>query len=359
MSPQEAERSAKAPQAHCLEQSNRRNCTEEQLQTVAVGSRGVKLSFRGQKMKMNIESIRASGARGAWCSVVGALVLTLDVSTACASDWSDTFLGYRHGTKFREPFNVHDIKKDILSVTHASGYTYGSNFFTVDMIKSDANDPVNGGGGGAHEAYAVYRTTLSGSKVLGWDFKNAGFIRDVGLTAGFDFGAKNDQFSPRAWKTAIGPKVSFNVPGFWDVALVHRTERSHNWFATGPGFGGFGCVGSSTRVCNPDVHFKNTFAMETAWLIALGQLGVPAKFQGFLTYIGKKGKDGTGADTAAEAYLEASLMFDVGSLAGRKDAVFAGVGYQYWRNKFGSDSSKDPTGGSIARTPQLQLEWHF
>jgi hypothetical protein len=308
-------------------------------------------------MKMNTKSIRA--AHGAWLSVLGAFLLTLNVSTAYAADWSDTSLGYRHGNKFREPFNTNDISKDILSFTHASGYKYGSNFFTVDMIRSSDKDPVNGGGGGAHEAYAVYRTTFSGSKILGWDFKNSGFIRDVGLTAGFDFGAKNDQFSPRAWKTAIGPKFSFNVPGFWDVAVVHRTERSHNWFATGPGFGGFGCVASSTRVCNPDVHFDNTFALETAWMIALGQLGVPARFQGFLSHIGKKGKDGTGAETAAETYTEIALMFDVGSLAGHKDAIFAGIGYQYWRNKFGSDSSKDPTGGSIARTPQLLLELHF
>jgi hypothetical protein len=280
-------------------------------------------------------------------------------NSALAADWSDTYIGYRYGTDYREPFNPNDIHKNILSLTHASGYKYGSNFFNVDMLHSDSKDLANGGGGGANEVYVVYRTTLSGSAVLGKPLKYWGVIRDIGLTAGFDFNAKDDQFSARVRKTALGPKISFDVPGFWDVAVVWRTEHNHNWFATGSGFGGAGCVSSSTSVCNPDVHFKDTVALESAWLIPFGQLGIPAKFQGFLNYIGEKGKDGVGAQTKPETLLEVALMFDLGSLAGYKDTVFAGVGYQYWRNKFGNDSSQDPTGGSTARVPQLELEWHF
>ncbi|MBL8352005.1 MAG: outer envelope protein, partial [Burkholderiaceae bacterium] len=46
-----------------------------------------------------------------------------------AADWSDTYLGYRYGTKFAEPFNPNDIAKNIFNLNHASGYKYGSNFF--------------------------------------------------------------------------------------------------------------------------------------------------------------------------------------------------------------------------------------
>jgi hypothetical protein len=106
------------------------------------------------------------------------------------------------------------------------------------------------------------------------------------------------------------------------------------------------------------VHFKDTAALEAAWLIPFA-LGLPAKLQGFLDYTGEKGRDGTGAQTKPETLLEIALMWDVGSAAGHKDTVFAGVGYQYWKNKFGSDSSQDPTGGSTAKVPQLELEWHF
>ena len=61
---------------------------------------------------------------------------------------------------------------------------------------------------------------MSGSAVLGKPLKYWGVIRDIGLTAGFDFNAKDDQFSARVRKTALGPKISFDVPGFWDVAVA-------------------------------------------------------------------------------------------------------------------------------------------
>jgi hypothetical protein len=274
-----------------------------------------------------------------------------------AADWSDTALGYRYGTQYREPFNPEDITKNILSLTHASGYKYGSNFFDVDMLRSAHNDPASGGGGGAHEVYTVYRTTLSLSKAFGIATKH-GVIRDIGVTAGFDFNAKDDPFSARVFKTALGPKVSFDVPGFFDVAVVWLTEHNHNWFASPPGFGGAGCVESPEQTCNADVHFKDTAGIEAAWLIPFS-LGLPAKVQGFLEYVGEKGKDGTGAQTRPETLFEIALLWDVGSAMGHKDAIFAGVGYQYWKNKFGSDSALDPTGGSTARVPQLELEWHF
>ena len=35
-------------------------------------------------------------------------------SSALAAEWSDTYLGYRYGDKFREPNNPNDVKKDIV-----------------------------------------------------------------------------------------------------------------------------------------------------------------------------------------------------------------------------------------------------
>jgi hypothetical protein len=271
---------------------------------------------------------------------------------AAASTWSDADIGYRYGTGYREPYNEQDITKNIISLTYASGYKYGSNFFNVDMLMSNAEDPASGGGGGAHEVYVVYRTTLSGGSVTGIPLKFGGVIRDIGLTGGFDFNAKDDQFSARVMKWAIGPKVSFEVPGFLDLAVVYRTESNHNWYATQ-----YGCTGASNPNCG-DVDFKDTAALEAAWGIPF-TLGMPMKFQGFANYIGAKGVDGQGAATKPETLIEAAVMVDVGSLVKQKETFYVGGGYQYWHNKFGSDSSTDPTGGSTARVPQLELELHF
>ena len=60
-----------------------------------------------------------------------------------AADWSDTSISWRYGTRFAEPFNPEHIKKHIFALTHASGYKYGSNYFNVDLLQSDENDPAS------------------------------------------------------------------------------------------------------------------------------------------------------------------------------------------------------------------------
>src|SRR5450631_1833893 len=157
---------------------------------------------------------RIIGIAAFLASFLIASLIALVPTAVLASDWSDTYIGYRYGHDFREPFNPNDIAKEIGSLTHASGYKYGSNFFNIDLLKSNNQDLASGGGGGAQEVYVVYRTTLSGSAVFGTPLKFGGIIRDIGLTAGFDYNAKDDQFSARVYKFAIGPKFSFDVPGF-------------------------------------------------------------------------------------------------------------------------------------------------
>ena len=80
------------------------------------------------------------------------------------------------------------------------------------------------------------------------------------------------------------------------------------------------------------------------------------KFQGFVNFVGSKGKDYTNHHTAKETLMRTSLMVDVGQVvAGHKGTVFVGVGYEYWHNKYGSQ----PGVGTQVNAPQLQVEWHF
>src|ERR1700754_2157117 len=80
---------------------------------------------------------------------------------AAAADWSDTSISFRTGNKFAEPFITEDIHKNIIGLTHASGFKYGTNFFNVDMLMSDDKDPASCAGGtctgSAQEVYVVYR----------------------------------------------------------------------------------------------------------------------------------------------------------------------------------------------------------
>ena len=55
--------------------------------------------------------------------------------------------------------------------------------------------------------------------------------------------------------------MSFDVPAFWNVALVYRTERNHN-----------GIVGKN-------VKFDDTWGISTAWGIPIP--AISAVFKGF------------------------------------------------------------------------------
>ena len=266
-----------------------------------------------------------------------AAALVVASGSAAAADFSDTWIGYRRSNQYSEPGISADVPKNIFTLGHFSGYKYGTNFFTVDLLRSLENDPANGGGSQAQELYAVYRGTLSSSKVLGSKYGDV--LKDVSLTFGFDAGSKDTAFAPKPLKLVIGPTLNLALPnGFLDLSLLAYDESNNN------------------GITKTKVNFDTTWQLGAVWG-SFFTLGAPAKFTGFVAVTGPKGKDGFGAETATETLLRASLQWDVGSLAGlNKGTVFAGVGYEYWKNKFGNPSSVP---GSKTSAPVFVAEWHF
>lgn len=266
---------------------------------------------------------------------VSALAMAVAAPHVSAANWSDTFVGYRYGSDFTEPFNSNDVEKHILSLTHASGYDYGQNFFNVDLLQSDKNDPANGtSNDGAFEAYVTYRHQLHLGKVFDRDF-SFGPVKEVALTAGFDLNTKNTAVAPRKQMLVVGPTLKFDVPkGFLDFSVLYAHERNHNAFN------------------NPeDITFNDYTVYNLTWGLPFEVGTVPMKFQGFGNYNTAKGKG-----TTDEQLVRASLMVDVGQLAFNKsNTVWAGVGYEYWNNKFGITDAP----GVDTHAPTFNLEWHF
>ena len=265
---------------------------------------------------------------------------------AAAEDSSDTFIGYRYGTRFREPNNPDDIAKNIVQFAHASTYRYGSNYLNIDYFKSDSKDPASGTDpGGAAESYLTYRHQLQYGKVTGTPLAFGGVIRDVALTAGFDLNTKDNAVASRKQVIVVGPTVKFAVPGFLDVGVWYYRERNHCGIPP--------CLEPGAR---SEVTFDPTYLINATWGIPFEVGSVPLKFQGFVNFVGSKGKDYTNHDTAKETLVRTSLMVDVGQvLASYKGTVFVGVGYEYWHNKYGNP----PRVGTQVNAPQFQLEWHF
>lgn len=269
--------------------------------------------------------------------------------TAGAADWSDTSIGYRYGTRFAEPYGRTDIQKNIYSLTHVSGYKYGTNFFNADLLQSGSQDPGQGTTQGAQEVYVVYRHTFDIGKISGKNLK-WGVVRGWGLTLGFDWNTKNDGYGSKKRMLVAGPTVSFDVPGFLDVSLLWLDESN------------------APNGINTRYHYKDHAALNVAWGIPIG--GTPLSFGGYFLHIGSKGQNELGGPTAAETHLDAKLMLDLGAVAGGpKNTFLVGFAYEYWKNKFGNPTTGLPVvfagangragPGATAKTPMIRAEYHF
>jgi nucleoside-specific outer membrane channel protein Tsx len=274
------------------------------------------------------------------CLLAGGSAL---LTCAQAATWSDAYVHVGYGTKFAEPGYSQDIAKRITGFTYAGGDAWGTNFFNLDVLMSDSTDVEACAAGanspscsaaGAQELYAVYRRTWSYDQISGNKI-SWGPINDVKMAMGVDYSAKNTTFGPRVRKLRFGPMVGLNVPGFAEVGVELYKESNHNGYSPYP-MGG-------------DVTFKTTYVLAADWGIDVAS---HVKWSGYLDHIGAKGYG-----TAPETLLDTELMYDVGSLYGSPNKLWAGLEYQYWRNKFGNPYSTTP--GAKASTPMVRVEYHF
>lgn len=294
---------------------------------------------------------RASYAIPKLAIAVAICLISLAVTPriAAADGFSDAFIGYRFGTDFREPFNPDPIAKNILQFQYVNGGSFGGNLLNLDILSSNGADSANNGtapacigcSGGAQELYAVYRHTISLGALTGHKLAG-GIISNIGITGGFNYNSKQDNFTSRVQQWQFGPSVSFKVPGYASLAVEYRTEENHSAF----------CLPNFSTGCN--VHFTPSLFIEGAYGIYF-KAGLPAVFQGFFGFNTSKGIDGSGNPTAPEILSESALLWDVGSIAGAKRQIYVGVGYQYWHNKFGSM----PGVGTQANVIQLESQLHL
>lgn len=252
-----------------------------------------------------------------------AIAVLLSNSTL-AADWSDTEISLLRGTRFHDNGNNIDIAKTIITLQHASGYKYGRNFFFVDMIKSDSAD------NNAGEVYVEYRHTLSISKIGDMDWSQL-FIKDVGITGGINYGSKNNTFGSNPKGLLLGPTFDLNIPSF---AFFNVDVLAYKDTGTFSGFGG-------GRLCGDS---NTTYWVTPAWKLPFSIGSAKFSFEGFIDIIGKHG------NCVRQVLTQAQLRLDVGNHFGKPGAVFLGIEYQYWHNKFGIDGRRESL-------PQVLLTW--
>jgi hypothetical protein len=275
-----------------------------------------------------------------------------------AAEWSDTAMTYRHGTKFGEPFSGNNITKDIVGLTHASGYKYGSNFFNVDylMSKDGSADPAfPNASTGATEVYAIYRNTVDLEKATGKSYKAKG-VRGVGVTFGGDVNVKNDAgYNSSKQMFVVGPTLMLDVPGFLNVSVLQLWESNSPYNAKANSSNNNLPYGGTERY-----NYEPHPMLNVVWGVPFSIGSVPLSFEGFANVIAPKGKLESGRDSKTETNIDMQVMYDMSSTIGAQPKTFkVGVEYQFWKNKFGNDYSGVTGQGAFAKTPMIRAQYHF
>lgn len=267
------------------------------------------------------------------------LTALLGGASTFAADFAVNSIGYRYAPSQSVPGVASKVSKNIFTFTHFSTDKLGTNLFSIDYLKSASNDPANGGAQGATEYFGFYQRNFSLSAMTG-NKTGYGFAKDLSLTARVIAGTKNTTFAPAPLALQLGMEADMPISaGMWNIGIAAYKENNYNGIVfPGKVAGG--------------VSFKVAPALTTAWAIPVGGVGT---FAGFGSIVGPKGKDGFGADTKTETLLQARFMFDV---MGPQSGLTAGVGVEYWNNKFGcNNGTAVPANSCKATTPLLLVDY--
>ena len=286
-----------------------------------------------------------------------AAALMVTATQAWAQGFSDTWGGVRDGWSASNPGApsnaARNVNKIIANVGHFDVSDYGTDFFSVDALFSNANEPAyaigtGNSGGGSTEFYALYRGQFSPDKIFGINTK-FGPITGINLEIGGDAEAEDTQFAPDKKALVIGPNFNIALPaGFLNIGVHAYHEWNNNGF----------CM----NMCNKPggaISFDTTAEFEFVWLYSFkGLTGLPLDFKGFMNVVLPKGKTGFGSQTKTEVLARPTISLDLGSMLFNKphkpDVYFM---VELWENKFGNDHTK--TSGCEEIAPMFGIEYHF
>ena len=260
-------------------------------------------------------------------------------SQAGAIQWYDTYVSYRYVPDNAQPgFNT-PAPENAVNISYANGWTYGSNFVNIDFEAFSKQDQANVAGtsyngkyyypnstSGSAEVYAIFQTVLSANKISGTKTFEVGPLEDLGLTIRGEFDTQNDQFASFKKMAIVGPNFAFNVPkGFFNVTV----GVGHEWNTDA-----YLPYGNGT-------DYDATLVIDTAWDIPFKVANLSFDFTGYTSLVSPKGSGATGDFKHREEFLaHPKLLLDIGELISYEPGkIQAGIGYEYWLNKFGGYSS--------------------
>ena len=272
--------------------------------------------------------------------------------------------------------------KSVYSFTHFDVWAYGTNFFGINMFKSDHNDPsapctntgsfqnpVVGGFGsaavaaqcsGATEFFGLLRSTYGWNEIFNTKMFSQGPLHNISFEIGAEGETENNTLAPNKRAFEAGLQFAFDLPykGYFNVAPLAYKELNHNAFnQCGSAFAA-GITPGVNCSLDGETNFKTTWAVEINYYMDLGFLPESINYfaiSGRAGFYGPKGDanglplaSGTGvASTATKTEINSEpirLTFDASkAFWGPKYAQFVTtwVSYRYWQNKFGLDHNAE------------------
>ena len=230
--------------------------------------------------------------------------------------------------KLKNPFAQGNAKKDVtslvLTVQQASQWKYGDSFFFLDYIADREIDGFND-----RDFYGEWYPTLSLGK-LQQSGTSLGLISDVAIIAGVNVGgdAKLLKFLP-------GFRASWDIPGFLflNTDLTAYIDRS-----SGVKNGGAPKEGHS-------------FVFDINWVAPFEIGNQSFAIMGHAEYTGSRSNE-LGGRYDGSILAQPQVVWDLGrAMAGEPNQLLAGIEYQYWTNKIGTDVDEN--------TIQFLLVWRL
>jgi nucleoside-specific outer membrane channel protein Tsx len=231
--------------------------------------------------------------------------MALSATTVSAKQfWSDYSITALTGSDYLNPFTGATDDRNVVTIEHASGHTWGSTFFFMDRLTNP------------DDLYGEINLNPTLYKMDG-----DGFVKEIflGLQAEFGSGETNQN------NFLYGVGASLNVPYFkyFNVAYYRRNQDS---------------IG---------IDRGDNNQVTVTWRVDEGNV----RYDGFLDIVDEADNMFGGSESGYN--FTSQLKYNVGPMMGVDSGrLDVGVEYIYWKNKFGVD-------GQTENNINLLAKWHF
>ncbi|MCP5334356.1 MAG: hypothetical protein H7A08_01545 [Oceanospirillaceae bacterium] len=217
--------------------------------------------------------------------------------------WQDTSISLLSGNQYE----IDDHTRSVVTLEHASGHSWGDNFFFMDRFR-DADGDV--------ATYAELGPRFSLGKLSGKSFA-AGPLQDVLIATQWEMSGIADNY-------LLGLGTSFDLPGF-KYFQANLYERF-----------------------NDDAAMHNNQQLTLVWALPFNIAGQAFLLDGFMDYTNSPGKG-----YSSSMNLTPQLKWNISRYLQQKSPVYIGIEYVYWNNKYNLADS------SALTTNERNLNWLF